>query len=92
MLADRPHGGAVGLKAAADLGPPLRQRRLQRRQQRRAIECRRSEDRLRQLLRQRPPVDDVALPQDVGHDPLLRLKPLSRTAGEGGTQPGGLGG
>ncbi len=40
-----------------------------------SAERRRVGDRLRQLLGERPPVDDVALPQDVGHQPLLQMPP-----------------
>ena len=72
LLADRVDGGAVGFEPAADLGAAAGERRLQRRQQRAAVERRRRRvgDRLRQRLGERPPVDDVALPQDVGHHPL----------------------
>ncbi len=72
LLPDHPDRGAIGLEPAANLGATLRQRRLERRQQRTAVERgrRRVGDRLHQRFAERPPVDDVALPQDVGHYPL----------------------
>ena len=72
LFPDRSRGIALSLEAAANLGPAVRQRGLQRRQQDAAVEPRRlgRGDRLRQFLSERPPVDDVALPLDIGHQPL----------------------
>jgi hypothetical protein len=72
LLADRPVGRAVGVEPAVDLGVAPGERRLERRQQHAPVERRgrRVADRRRQRFAERPPVDDVALPQDVGHHPL----------------------
>src|SRR5205807_2806516 len=69
LLADCADGGAVGLEPAADLGASAGERRLQWRQQDATVvrRPRRLGDRSRQLFGERAPVDDVALPQDVGH-------------------------
>ena len=72
LLPHRGGCGPIGFEAAADFAASPRQRRLQRRQQRAALERRprRLGDRLRQLLGECPPVEDVALPQDGGHHHL----------------------
>ncbi len=71
LLPHRARRMPLRLETALDLGPALRQRLLQRRQQRAAIERRsHGSHRLRQLVRERPPVDNVALAVDIRHQPL----------------------
>ena len=64
-----------------DLGVSGGQRRLQLRDEGAAIECRRTDYGYggRQLLRERPPVDDVALPDDAGYGvPPCRVRVSAR--------------
>jgi hypothetical protein len=67
LLGDGPGGGAARLKAAADFVAAAPERRLQGRQQQAAVVRRAVRNGLRQRVGERSPVDDLALPQDVGH-------------------------